>query len=320
MRWIKLAIKLLVSAALLGGLVYWLDLKTLVAKLPVNAWPVVLACVGIYLLSQAVSALRWQRLAAQLSLGQPWPSFFSWYMLGMFYSLVLPGSIGGDAARVWWLARATGAPKRTALLTVLAERGVGLMGLLWFTALFANLSPVNAAWPRWLVLGLAALAITMMLGWLVLLTFRGRLLAIKTSDSESGKGMQALLCWLQDSAQLWGTPKLMAETLFMAGLIYGFMGLIHVLLATVLGLHLPLPALLSVFGTVSLISILPVSFNGLGVREGAYVALLGLLGVEPVTAGVFSLLWLATSTLTSLLGGVFWQAGLQPINGRVSAN
>ena len=59
-----------------------------------------------------------------------------------------------------------------------------------------------------------------------------------------------------------------------------------------------------IYGVVSLVSVLPITQGGLGVRELAYQSLLVKLGVNTDTALAFGVYWFLISTLTSLFGGL----------------
>ena len=49
---------------------------------------------------------------------------------------------------------------------------------------------------------------------------------------------------------------------------------------------------------------IPISLNGLGLREGAYIVLLGTIGVGPAQGVAFGLLFFLVVALDSLLGGL----------------
>jgi uncharacterized protein (TIRG00374 family) len=73
--------------------------------------------------------------------------------------------------------------------------------------------------------------------------------------------------------------------------------------------HVPFLYLAVLYGVVSLVSVLPITQGGLGVRELAYQSLLVKLGVNPDTALAFGVYWFLISTLTSLFGGIILMKG-----------
>jgi len=63
---------------------------------------------------------------------------------------------------------------------------------------------------------------------------------------------------------------------------------------------------------VSILTLLPISLNGMGLREGGTVLLLAPLGVSSASAVTLSLLIFAVYTAASLTGGVFYLLGRSP--------
>jgi hypothetical protein len=293
--WIKRA----VSLGLLLGLMAWVGWKPLLeglAKIPLWLLPV---SVAIYLVSQAISAWRWRQLGVATGLHLPYRVYLVDYLVGMFWSLFLPGAIGGDVGRLWLLARQTGRPKREALATLLAERGLG-MGMLVLLAALGALLPCAAHVPA----GLRYMLLSLLAGLGVV-----GLLA-RTLPPSSPLSQKILHCLPKQLGDIWrlghgylcNTP-LMAKTLFLSLLVHLCMLVLHLGLGHALGLLVPAPYWLVVYGLVGLASVLPIAINGLGVREGAYVMCLGFVGVPVHQALTFAVAWLTVSTLTSVLAG-----------------
>jgi uncharacterized membrane protein YbhN (UPF0104 family) len=92
--------------------------------------------------------------------------------------------------------------------------------------------------------------------------------------------------------------------------------LANVILAWLIGegLGLPIPPLY--YGVlvplVSILTLLPISLNGMGLREGGTVVLLAPLGISAASAVTLSLLIFAVYTTASLSGGVFYLLGRLP--------
>jgi len=57
---------------------------------------------------------------------------------------------------------------------------------------------------------------------------------------------------------------------------------------------------------VALAMVVPLSINGVGVREGGLVLLLGPVGVSKDAAVAIGLLWFLATILTGLIGGVLF--------------
>jgi hypothetical protein len=81
----------------------------------------------------------------------------------------------------------------------------------------------------------------------------------------------------------------------------------HLMIGRALGLTgVPLMAFASIVVISSLATMIPLSINGLGFREGAYIWALGRYGVSHDQALAFALLILALLLLSSLVGGIVY--------------
>jgi uncharacterized protein (TIRG00374 family) len=308
---LKFAVKALISVGLLWLMLHVAGAENTFARLAnANLWYLPLGVV-LYLASQAVSAYRWSFLAHALDFFLPFGEMYRYYLIGMFFNMFLPGSIGGDSVRLVSLARRCKRRKREALLTLLAERGVGLVALLILTSL-VSLMPVlmrvSLALPlkipgisslsldlRFLLLGLSAF---LMLGYISLYVLPLEKLVRKIPQ----------LALIEQASVYWKHPLLLIKSVSMSLLVHGFMILIHYMIAIALGVTVApcflIPYLAVTYGVVSLASVLPISANGFGVREGIYYLLLTRIGLTSETALAFAFYWDAITILTSLPGGV----------------
>src|SRR3989337_2338488 len=71
-----------------------------------------------------------------------------------------------------------------------------------------------------------------------------------------------------------------------------------------LGMDIPLAYYFLFIPLTTVISMLPISLSGLGIREGAFIFLFTMVGATKEQAITLSLLWFATAALVSMIGGV----------------
>ncbi|MDH7568231.1 MAG: lysylphosphatidylglycerol synthase domain-containing protein [Armatimonadota bacterium] len=80
----------------------------------------------------------------------------------------------------------------------------------------------------------------------------------------------------------------------------------HALLGWAMGLVVP-PGYYVLAGTlVAVVAMAPISINGVGTRDAAYVFLFGLAGVPRDAALAFALVWLALLAVCGAVGGVLF--------------
>jgi len=98
--------------------------------------------------------------------------------------------------------------------------------------------------------------------------------------------------------------RLIAETIVVSLAIHFGQGGLHVVLGWSLDLHIPWSYVFILYPLVGVFSAIPISFNGIGLREGAYLFMLQKIGVSPEKSVAFGLLWFMVVVLNSLMGGV----------------
>ena len=59
-------------------------------------------------------------------------------LVGTYYNAFLPGSVGGDLVKAYYIARGQPGRRAAAVATVVIDRLIGLFGLLWFSALIGG--------------------------------------------------------------------------------------------------------------------------------------------------------------------------------------
>ncbi len=288
-RWFKAGISLGLFACLLGAT----DLRVFTRQiLAARSEFVLLAFVG-YLASQALSAYKWRLLAVPLGFDQPLRAFTLYYLAGMYLNLFAPSTVVGDLGRGVLLA-GNGGGIGPALQSVLADRVSGLVMLLWVSATgFMLFGPTVL--PAALCYGTIAAAFLSVAGWWVLPRVIGRLFS-----------PWHRLRWLVEQFLL----PYQTET-GVLGRACGLAFVCHlcqlglqVLLAHALGLAVPVWYLLLFIPLVHILSALPLSLGGVGVREGGYVVFLALIGIGRDEALAFGLLWSALVLGSGLVGGL----------------
>ena len=249
------------------------------------------AAVMLYVAGQALSAWRWRWLARMNGLPGSYPNYLRYYLIGVFTNLFVPGLVGGDAARAIYLGRRYHRLS-AAIGSVVADRGIGLVTLVWFAALAAVGFPaITLPSPvRKTVLILAAGSFT---GWLLapMLTRWSKGLPDKFSSIAA-----PVLPYLQRPVEI--LPAVAISLVLQASL-----AVCQYLIALGLGLTAPLSAFMVCVPIANVIASLPLTLNGLGLRETAYLVLLGGIGISHPDAIAMGLLWFA-ATMTGGLTGI----------------
>ena len=294
--------KLLISAGLLVFFLSRIDLTRFVQAFGSAEFSYVAIVLVIYLLVQLVAAIRWTVLARPLGFETRFKNMATYYFIGMFFNLFAPSTVGGDVSRVYYLARdgENNQEKRwtaTALhaaIAVLSDRAIGMIVLIWLAAAALAFFPGYAV-PKAIRILTFALAVGFLLAGSALPLLR-RLLP------ENGHHTVAKLrIVLRTYRAHWSAILLAILLSLVIHLIQSWM---HVLIGRSLHIEIPLSYCFILYPLVGTFAALPISFNGIGLREGGYLFLLGLIGVDVEKAVAFGLLLFLVVALDSLIGGI----------------
>lgn len=293
--------KAAVGIGLLAILFFTLDWRQLLGTFSSARLSFLAAAVAAYMAGKALTGVRWAVLARPLGFASPLRDFVAFYYIGMFFNLFALGTIGGDAGRVFYLARDrtdAGRPEAAALalVSILADRAIGLAGLVWIGAAALVVFPGYAALVhpavRYATYGVAAVPILAYAAF----PFAGRLL-LKIRHS-LGKKLHDL------GSAYWSRPGVLAGSIALSLVFHLIQIGIQILIADALGFELPWAYACVFFPLVDIVAMLPVSISGMGLREGSYVFFLGKLGVGPEKAVACGVLWLGIVVTSGLAGGL----------------
>ena len=212
--------------------------------------------------------------------------------IGLYFSLVLPTLVGGDVMRVWYLSGQSGR-KWPALASVFLERVNGLLILIATACVGVLISPVELPWwiagSVWGIAGGAVLGLAS-----VPILKRWQRLSV-----ERRRQLQMFLDMLR-------SPWLLLEASLMSILVQVAAVLLMWCLGLGLGLEVPLAYYAVLVPMVSLLMLLPISVNGMGVREAGIVLFLLPLHIEESSALSLAFLWFITGVAVSLMGGAIY--------------
>ncbi len=295
-------LRMTASVALLAWLAWrtdWAQVGGAFARLDLTLW---LLGVALYAATQVVSSVRWAQLARPLGFRQPLGRFVNFYFVGMFFNLVLPTSVGGDVVRAWYLDGRSGR-KLSAFLSVLIDRGSGLLVLLLLACAAVAVAPVEL--PPGLAGGVWATGFASLAGLAVLAVVSRRWAGRRALATRPGwRGRAGRLLSAIGDLQTVFLPRrgLLLTTTLLSVAVQAANVVLVWLIGRALGAPVPAAYYAILVPVVTLLTLLPVSLNGMGVREGATLLLLRPLGVDDGTALSLAFLWFATFTAVSLLG------------------
>jgi len=310
--WGKIAVllaKIVLSIGLLAFLVQRVRWDQVAATLARTDERWMTAAICLMLLSNVIGSWQWSQLLRVVDIRIPFWKVCTYYHVGLFFNNLLPANIGGDFFRVADASR-YGTTRTAALSAVLMDRLVNTLAL-GGLALVTTL-PVLDRFHLWMIyLALVAFsAVSVVMLWAVfhpgLLPFIERML--------DKVGLGRLSPHLDDLAvHLAGyreKPRLFLYMFLVAVVTQVSRIGVHVLVARSLGLHVPLVYFFLFVPLLAVVVSLPISFNGIGVREGAGILVFGLVGVSRAEAFSLQFTTYLVAVAVSLLGGIAFLARL----------
>lgn len=244
-----------------------------------------LIAVLIYLFSIFLCSIRWRLLLHE---DFSFRRLFSFYLMGSFFNHILPGIIGGDAVKVYYLYKDTGSGG-SALASVFMDRYVGFAALMLvgLVAFPFGLSYFRGSYIEWV------------LPLIILLFVVGSFFIF---GLKVGRKIKFLSGFYDYCLMYKGKRDIIVKT-FLISLIVQIIIIFAVYFIS-LGLeaNIPLLPFFMFIPIISTVATVPISIAGIGVREASFVLLFGFLGVSPVQATAISFAWFLSFVTGSLPG------------------
>jgi glycosyltransferase 2 family protein len=293
-------IKILVSAALLYLALRKANFSDLAARIDLASAGWIGLAIAVTFLQIFIGVLRWRIVSAECGAPLPTRQAMRYNVIGTFFNQTLPSSIGGDAVRLWLVARA-GAGWRAATYSIFVDRAVGLIAL--------------------------AIVIVGSLPWSFHLIGdeygRSALVLIDLAALAGGAGCLVLGVlpwpWLK---RWWGTHHIHACAVIANRVIFSKRNepmiallslLVHVLAVVIawcvvqsISAPVTFAQTFLLIPPVMLITMLPISIAGWGVREATMGLAFGYAGLMTNEGINISLLYGAVSFIVGAFGGLVW--------------
>jgi hypothetical protein len=294
-----------VSAGLLGFILFRVDLRSIATALGgMDVALFGLACL-LFLCGQWINTERWRQLLIMARGSAPAHRFLLGLVLaGMFFNFFLPSTVGGDVARAE-MARTRLGGRTDAYLSIVIARLLAFIAVLTI-GLVASL----VAWQRFgwfdgelLLSTLALLLPATAILFVTRIRVADRLTSVKWLPASRIRRVSGIV----RSFQAYTNSPSGLAWVFALSLLAQFAGNVFVVwaLAASLGVAAPLAFHLVAVPLITLITLVPISINGIGVREGGFVYFYAKVGVAAGDAIALSLAYTLILGVFSVIGGLY---------------
>lgn len=305
-----LVLRISVSAALLYFAFRGINFASVQSRLSqINPMWVILA-VCATAAQVFLGALRWREISTACAAPLVTAQAFRYNMIGAFFNQTLPSTIGGDAMRLW-LVKQTGAGWRAATYSVLVDRAIGLIALAFI---------VIASLP-W--------------SYDLIASHRGRIALLIVDIGAISAGVGFLIFgnipwkWL---TTFWPTKHVHACSVIANKVIFNLRSgpkiavlslMIHVMTVVIawcavraIAAPAAFEQLFLLVPPIMLITMLPISIAGWGVREATMMVAFGYAGLAQTDGTIVSLLFGASSFIVGAVGGLVWILSAEKMSGK----
>ena len=253
-----------------------------------------------------ISAIRWQILIKaqgdQATLGYLAKS----YLVGNFFNLSLPTRFGGDVVRVWDGSKSSKSLLKSTAI-VLVERLTGIIVLLCF-ALGVSLFRLDMARELpviWISLAVGLLGLAAILSFF--LPFSARLIGLLPEKGTIGRIKHKVIEFREVVLVYRDKKTALFKALFWALLLQVNVILHYYFVGKALSLNIPFFDYFIFIPIVLLILTIPVTINGLGLREFLYISVFALYGIASSGAVSFSFIAdIAFALIIGIVGGIIY--------------
>ena len=315
--WLKATLRLAVGIGLISFLVSRSDLAAIKEAFANANLFLIIAGFALSIGLLISSAFRWRIFLDALAVQLPKRSIVRLTLVGAFFNAFLPTGVGGDAYKAFRVGSGS-ATLATSFASVLLDRlaGIAMLAILGF------LAAVAAA--RSGITPLVVTGLALSIGIMSLAIF-----VLAMGQTLVGRGQRTwfglrprLRRGLDAAARAVRRPSTIRRSFPIGLLCQTFAVATYSALAQSLDLGVGLEVVTLGLFSATVVSAVPITINGLGIREAVWVWGLGLYGVSQGKALAYALLVLGVSLATSAVGGLVYavaggdvavQAGLSAV-------
>jgi uncharacterized protein (TIRG00374 family) len=306
-------LQLALSLALLFWLANRVGFDVVVSTLASVSWTWYLPAFVLFLGNVLLRAYRWHILVTALRQDISYGRLLYLYFLGFFFNNFIPSGFGGDVVKVLALQRGQ-AQGAEALSSVVMDRLTGLIGSASIALIVLGWNTMQSwfgggatelALPSLLLLITALVSVGIPAGF-VLIRWVDPLQLLSTHlpftrRITANPGLQKFVRTIRFYPPRALLRALSVSLPFTVGLV-----VIQYGIARALAVDVPFHLFFLFVPIIAIINTLPISFNGLGMREGVYQFLFVPAGVSSASAIAMSLAFYFLRVCAGLIGGLLY--------------
>ena len=294
----RMLVKVVISCTLIMVALHGVDISSIFLQIMLADTLNIVFSLILILGVSLLHSKRWEIILCQLKIKLPYAETIKLVLISYFFNQTLPSTVGGDAFRIWG-AQSQGVSLRDSVSSVAIDRIIALISIL---IMILASSPLlfdlfGAPFGGWAIVLLLAAGTTC-------LTF----LLLNRLENWFGRWrlVRGVIYIMVCARTVFSDMKAVSSVILLSICSYLVVSFAVYLLACAMSINLEFKYSLLLMPLVILVTVLPISIAGWGIREGAMVVSLGMVGVNSVDALSLSILLGLLGIASGLPGGLLW--------------
>lgn len=298
-------IKVIISSSLLAFIINKINWHEVFINLKNASVSLLILVFILGLLERIELTYKWNILIKARGLVVSFWKLFSINLIGGFWGLFLPSSLGTDVVRGYYLIK-NNSEKAISVSSVFVDRILGMFSLLlfaFFSVIFAQnlISEINITWYIISILIIVSSGFYFFQKESTAMAFKKLFKKIKINFIADN------LVKLHSSILVYKNfPKAVLYSFFVTLFVQLTRVLMYYFLSLAYNVHVPIIYFFLFIPIIMLVIMIPVSIGGLGVREGTFVAFFSLVGMSVNDAVLISFTNSIINNLTTMIGGLVY--------------
>ncbi len=276
------------------------DLRAIITTIKNGDYLFILLALSSFALYQLIYAYNWQRILSTLSERIRYVDLLKVHMIGLFYNLFLPTSMGGDVAKIYYLSKKL-KDRVIPIKSIALLRGAGFitnMMILGFSLVFhKELLEILGFQGR------AVYGVYFLVGMIAVYSLVNRMGV--SENRQFRKARSKIQDYVTRFKSFLGEFKIEMYGIIAVSLLNQLIIILeNYIILEALDMHIGFIHVMYIVPLTFFATLLPVTIAGIGIREGAFIYFLGRYGYSPENAIAFSLLGYLLILVVGITGGL----------------
>lgn len=308
---IKKLVKLFVTIIIFIILYYKFDVKFFSIFSDVKYWRFII--IGIFLrliVVQGLAMNRWKIFLKYSGVQESLWTLTKISFLSSFMGVILPSSQGGDLMRMYLIEKKHSfsvEQKSTVSSSVIIERMIGFILLAGMSLICILFTPF---FPQKNIIIVIILLINLFLWSVIFILTNTYAYNIFSSLLHKIKRFKTIISFIEKthhSLVIFPYKKVLIPSVLLIGALQFTTVFVLFLVFQAFDIYIPLYYHLALYPIIAILSIIPISISGLGLREGFFVFFYSILNISPDIAVKVSLINYSVEVLSAVcLGGLLY--------------